>query len=298
MNRLQKKCFIASAAFHGGLFAILLFGSAMMSRQEETDLKVITLFNPDTVSDAPTSGGGSQSPVVAAIPATKPAPTPPEIKPVEPTPPQIKPEPPKPVVRQQPKPIAEPKPKVAKNKPVEDLTANPKLVSRKPIVDTADLTPTKRGVVKPSPQTSESAQDTAARDARRKAQREFASAYKTISKNLSSSDLVMPALGGGSSGQVSANYRDIIFSKYYNAWSIPLDVDDHAGAILAKITIARDGSVISAKIIKRSGNSVLDRSVQNALDTVTFIEPFPEGSSDKERTVTIQFEPQAKRQTG
>lgn len=105
--------------------------------------------------------------------------------------------------------------------------------------------------------------------------------------------------GNGTPGEVSVNYRDIIASKYYNAWSAPADLDDaNTPVVTASVTISRDGNVISARITKPSGNRAMDRSIQNTLEAVTFIEPFPASSKDQQRTITIQFNLQAKRQIG
>jgi len=61
------------------------------------------------------------------------------------------------------------------------------------------------------------------------------------------------------------------------------------------VTIANDGNVISARIITPSGDPGVDASVQQTLDRVTFVAPFPEGSTDKERPYTINFNLKAKR---
>jgi TonB family protein len=58
--------------------------------------------------------------------------------------------------------------------------------------------------------------------------------------------------------------------------------------------VARDGRIIRATIVDRSGNRVLDLSVQKALDSVTKLPPFPEGSRDDQRTFTIDFNLKAK----
>ena len=102
----------------------------------------------------------------------------------------------------------------------------------------------------------------------------------------------------GTPGELSVNYRDIIASKYYNAWSAPPDLDEATPVVLASVTIARDGSVVTAHITKPSGNVSMDRSIAKVLETVTFIEPFPPSFKEQERTVTIKFNLQAKRQTG
>jgi hypothetical protein len=40
---------------------------------------------------------------------------------------------------------------------------------------------------------------------------------------------------------------------------------------------------------------VWDAVVQRTLDRVTYIAPFPEGATEKERTYTINFNPQVER---
>ena len=64
------------------------------------------------------------------------------------------------------------------------------------------------------------------------------------------------------------------------------------------VTIARDGTVISARILTPSGDAGVDASVQRTLDRVTFIAPFPEGATETERTYTINFNLKAKRSLG
>jgi TonB family protein len=98
---------------------------------------------------------------------------------------------------------------------------------------------------------------------------------------------------------MTVNYRDLIASKYYNAWSAPADLDDATTpVVIVSVTISRNGDVINYHVIKSSGNAAMDRSIQNVLQTVTFIEPFPASSHDQERTVTIRFNLHTKRATG
>ena len=65
--------------------------------------------------------------------------------------------------------------------------------------------------------------------------------------------------------------------------------------VKVRVTIASDGRVISAQVIGPSGDASVDRSVQNTLDRVTDIAPFPDGSTDTERTYIINFNLKAKR---
>ncbi len=134
--------------------------------------------------------------------------------------------------------------------------------------------------------------------AKRRLSKEIASTVKTIGKNLSSATLVDLQPGNGTPGEASVNYRDLIASIYYNAWSASADLDDNTPVVIARVTIARSGNVISARITRPSGNAAMDRSIENVLQTVTFIEPFPAGSQEQERTVTIKFNLLAKRGTG
>jgi TonB family protein len=62
------------------------------------------------------------------------------------------------------------------------------------------------------------------------------------------------------------------------------------------VTISRDGTVISSRIMNRSGDSQMDASVQRVLDRVTTVgRPFPEGVKDSELTYIIPFNLKAKR---
>ena len=72
------------------------------------------------------------------------------------------------------------------------------------------------------------------------------------------------------------------------------DVSDNANTKVS-VTIANDGTVISARIITPSGDAGLDASVQRTLERVRFIAPFPEGATEKERTYIINFNPKVKR---
>ena len=65
-----------------------------------------------------------------------------------------------------------------------------------------------------------------------------------------------------------------------------------------KVVIARDGSVITDAILKRSGIPALDKSVENALNRVRQLPPFPEGAKDAQRTFIINFNLKAKRLLG
>lgn len=84
-------------------------------------------------------------------------------------------------------------------------------------------------------------------------------------------------------------YTRVVKRIYMDAWQ----PDERAVAAgtntLVAIVIARDGKVLSAKIIATSGNLKMDNSVQKALDRVKSVYPFETGASDEQRTFTICF---------
>jgi len=75
-------------------------------------------------------------------------------------------------------------------------------------------------------------------------------------------------------------------------------VTDDSASVKTEITIARSGNIVSARVTRKSGNASMDRSVQRALDRVRFIAPFPEGATDSERTIILNFNLKSKRQIG
>ena len=118
-----------------------------------------------------------------------------------------------------------------------------------------------------------------------------------LGQNLSSLSTGIESLGGGG-GAAEINYRDLVFSRYDAAWTAPTDIDSDEANTKVKVVIARSGKVISADIIKGSGNSVLDKSVRRAIDSLSFIARFPEGSKDSQRIFIINFNLKAKRGLG
>ena len=311
MSRLQKKCFIASASLHFLLFALLVFGPAFISStSRRTDnLPMLDVIPAKLIDDA-MSGGGQPA-------AAKQTETPPESKaPADPVtvPPAPKLEPPTPApVESKPKPIVEMKPIVEQKPTIE------KQEPRLPVKQTTKLTKTKSAPpekilpkkneptvdLKPAVRsTAESLARKAKAEAAAKA-REAAEEWKgQINKSLQAlrSDLspstTIEAVGTG--GEAYANYSQAIKTIYTEAWLTPDDVTDDAATVRVEVTIARDGRIVSSSVLKRSGISSLDKSVQAALDRVERrrLPPFPEGASDTQRTFKINFNLKTKRSLG
>jgi len=169
----------------------------------------------------------------------------------------------------------------------------------------SELKLAKRDDVKP-PKDNQAAADKAAADkaARQAAAEARSRLFRTASQNIKSigkdfsPTTAIELSGPGDGGLAAANYRDIVQSKYTAAWTSPASLDDDSATVSVSITIAKDGSVVAHHIIKGSGNRDMDRSVENTLENVTFIEAFPAGSKDQERTYTIKFNLAAKRSIG
>jgi len=89
----------------------------------------------------------------------------------------------------------------------------------------------------------------------------------------------------------------VVMSIYWHAWTPPEDTASDAAIAYATVVIESDGTVLSARIIKPSGDASVDKSVQRTLEHVTFIRPFPEGAKDKQRTYKIKFDLKARRLT-
>jgi len=278
MNRLHKKCLIASAALHSLLFVILLVGPAFLAEKNvPIDMPVLDVI-PSKLIDELMSGGGN--PKAQPPPPAPPVATPPLVKPAPaPTPPEKKPEPlqKEPVKMVTPEPIPEDKPK---RKPLPQVSTK--------LVDRSETDP------KAKEQAKAEAQAKARADAARRVA-EVNNTLRSLKDGLSPSTTVdMPGPGG----EAYANYAQIVKSVYEQAWIVPEDAADDSATAKVSVTIARDGTVISARIIRDSGSASVDRSVQSTLQRIKFVAPFPEGAKEPQRTFTINFNLKAKRLLG
>jgi TonB family protein len=95
-----------------------------------------------------------------------------------------------------------------------------------------------------------------------------------------------------------AIYASVVKRIYDAAWTPPADAASDTANVKVSVTIARDGTVVSSHILDRSGDSEVDATVRRTLDRVTFVAPFPDGATEKERTFIINFNLNAKRMLG
>lgn len=301
MNRLQKKSFVASTGFHLLLLLILLVGPAFVASRNPPDTMPVLDFVPLKTVDALISGGGN--PKANPPPATfeKPEPTPPApvVKPAAPPPPKARePDPPKDEVKE----VSPPKDPEYSVEPSK--AAKPK----KPAIE---FTRVKRPTTDPKAQAKAQAKARAEAEAR-EAEREYArqvadrqqrlrAALGNAVNNLEegrSGSTTIELKGPGGGGVPYANFLQAVKSVYQRAWIVPDGITDENATVAASVTIARDGTVVSKRITRSSGNPAVDRSVQVTLDRVKYAAPLPDDAKENQRTVGINFNVAAKRATG
>jgi len=298
MDRLGKKCFVASCGMHVVLVLIVLFGAAFFSPEKKAPPVDNLTMIPSKLIDAALSGGGGNpkiAPSDAKIKGDTLDPVPPQ-----PTPPKPQPKPPEPKVVQtpQPKPPEPTPPKIETPKqPVKTSIPKdpPKTTAKKdaPI----ELTPVNKS--KTDREKARKEAEAKARAAEQAAQDRMAKAIGNVRKNLKqgfTSGTAVEVSGPG--GEAYASYRSFVFAAYDNAWQVQPDVANDESVVIAQVVVHRTGKIISARIVDRSGNVAIDKSVQSALDRVSQLPPFPQGATDQERTFTIEFSLKAKRLIG
>jgi TonB family protein len=277
MNRLQKKCIMASAGMHLLLVVILLVGPAFISSKSKTDDLPILDFIPVKTVDALVSGGGDPK-------GRLPSPPPATAQPQPPVQPQRTPAPPK-----------QPEPEVAKHDPEPSLDLSPKPrkpdISLKPVVQKTTPQTDSRRVQALEKERRELA------DLRRRTAEAFGHAAEQIGDAISSSTTIA-LKGPGGGGVPYANFLQAVKTIYANAWVLPDGVTDDDATVAVSVTIARDGKVVISRITRSSSNAAVDRSVQVALDRVRRVAPLPDDASEDQRTVTINFNVKAKRALG
>jgi protein TonB len=285
MNRLQKKCFIATAGFHLLLLVILFVGPAFFSPKPKVDDSQVLDVIPANLIDAAFSSGVKR--------ATPPPPTPVVTPPQPVPPPVITPPAPKPVVQPPPTPaptFVERVETFFKPEPVKPAKPEPTPVV-KPAADKpkikVNLTPTVRTV----PNTTANTAKPPKPDNSEKPARAYVPDVSGLRKGLSPSTKIdMPG-----NGEVAyAGYNQSVLSIYDAAWISPEGMATDEAVVKVRVTISRDGTVVSAEITEPSGDSKVDRSVQQTLNRVQRVRPFPEGAKDEQRTIEFNFRSKAK----
>jgi TonB family protein len=302
MTRLQKKCMVFSLGLHSLLAVILVASAGFGTAPPPQDLQVLTMI-PANIVDKAGSGGGT--PVVNLIqpqtvrPAAQPAPQPQPVQPEKvehvehvqaPTPPQRKevtrppPEPDEPKDLTMDSKLKAPRPSPKHEIRVSYTPINAKTTSRKkPLKDTAAATET---------------YTSARAEARRLKEIESSLAELASGVRNSGSPNTIVDVQGIGGGPAFAGYRNVVFTYYYRAWVTPDGSSSRLASADAKVTIARDGSIVSAELVRSSDDRALDKSVERALRAVTKLPPFPPEAQDEQRTFVIRFSLDAKELAG
>ena len=208
MNRLQKKCLIATAGFHLLLVLTIVFGAAFFTSHTKPNPTDAVTVIPSILVDATFNSGVKNAQPPAPTPPTPPQPV---QQPPTPQPPQPKPEP---VKQPEPEPVKRQKLSPDDLKPLEPAKPEPKKVE-------ISLTPVVRKVPKVTPDTSEADAQRAAAKAAKLRAKAIANAARAIKENASSATAVDTMPGTGSVSY--ANYASVVKSIYEQAWTPPDD---------------------------------------------------------------------------
>ena len=260
MGRLKRSCMVGSVVFHALTLALLLLAPVLLAKRVEK-VQVIDLIPSEIVDQI-------MAPPAPVTPPTPPTPTPPKPTPPKPTPPKPKPTPPDPTP---------PKPK-----PVEVVKPKPKPKPVKPKIK-VNLNSTMR-----QPDTQKVKAQQAAAERARQAEAKRQAALKQSLNNLDSKLSGRTSVNVPQGRYAAANYESLIRRKYVDATIHPGTISGDP-VVKVQLVIARNGNVISARIIGVSGLASWDRAVQKALDRVKRIAPFPAEMSGAKKTFNLNF---------
>jgi TonB family protein len=294
MTRLQKQCMFFSLGLHGLLAVILLASAGFGTRPRQPELQLLTML-PANIVDRAGAGGGT--PMVNLAPQHQ-APAPAQARPQPPAAraeaveraPQPTPKPRREITRPEPEPEKseeiglEPRRKPKRKRTEHEVHVSYTLAS--------SATSAKRSTTRPSSESSSRAEN--------RRLKEIANSLDELAQGVRTSgspNTIVDTEGIGG-GEAFAGYRDVVASYYYRAWITPDNSSSRLAAPEARVTIARDGSIISAELSRPSGDRSLDRSVERALQDVTKLPPFPASTRETQRTYVIRFNLEAKEMSG
>lgn len=285
MNRLQKKCLIVSLSLHLLLVLVIVVGPGFMSSDHQMENLQLVDFTPVIMTDDNVVGGGSPNARPPA-PVTHATPTPP-----------VRATPPPPEPKSEPKVTEPEQPEPAKNLKPEPDSLEPSAPKKRTLNIPTTLKPRSRTSSRAHSRANEEAQEREQAAQQQRLARLFADAARDIGRNTAAPTAIEDVqFGPGGGGPTYAGYAAWIQTVYLTAWVPPDEPSVDSGVAYASITIARDGTIVSATLVSKSGDSQIDASVRRTLERVTTIgRPFPEGVKDQERTYKLKFDLKAKR---
>jgi colicin import membrane protein len=99
------------------------------------------------------------------------------------------------------------------------------------------------------------------------------------------------ASGTGTSGSLSMRiYQENVKSYVQNNWSYPAAIQNLKDLeVTVLLKVKEDGTILESKFIKKSGDSIFDKSVSKAIERSNPIPPFPEGYNKNYEEFEIRF---------
>ena len=287
-NRLRKKCFIVSLGMHLLLLLVVVFGvafAATQKKEEPVKYLSISLFREPAHQKASQRSQPRVEPHQARrIPERQPI-----RRPIQ------QPAPKKHVTPRKITPVLKAKPKPKKITPKKTSTpkratkksaprSKPKPRSKPPKIPKINISDT---VVSKSSSSSKTSRPTPRKPV--KVVSVNPNAANNLKSKLSSTVRAVTFRPGSSS---YSNYKEWVRQKYQGTWnSGRLPSQHYRQIVTVRVTVLRDGRVTSARILKRSGQSPLDASVQSTLNVVRSIgRAFPSGVKESRQTFTIDFQ--------
>ncbi|HZM04052.1 MAG TPA: TonB family protein [Candidatus Saccharimonadales bacterium] len=298
-----------SAGLHGLLGIVLIGTSGFRDHPPKQDMLILTLIPSRILDTDKVNEGRATAPATHAPPRPEPPVAQPPVRPVVPlVQPPSRPQP-RPAVIPPPEPERVERVERPMPKEVDDTPERPALLPKK----VAKVRPPRRvhevhpEFTQVTPQDRHKIAEQSAAAAAQAAERADASRREKITETFtklaagvesSVAKATVVNLPGSSGGAAFAGYDTVILNYYYRAWITP---DSSVGSPTVpevKIVVARDGSILSADLVKRSGDESLDRSVERALRAVTKLPPFPAGATDDQRSFLIRFNLDTKERSG
>jgi protein TonB len=275
MNRNQKKCLAQSTLIHalvlGGVFSSIVIQPSP-EPPKPMPLQLASASRVEAILAAQSKQADPIEPLPEPEPPAQEKVVQPEPKP-EPKPKQqAKPKVEQPKVKQEtkPKPKAEPKPKPKPEKKV--IKPNLERVTRSNPLTSVKTEKT----VTPQPDPTAQFQNTVQQK------------LSSIRQNLSATSTIQAPSNVGSPVD-SERYARWVRESYENAWNRPDAAQRDNSTVKVRVLVKRDGSIISANIISKSGDLLLDQSIQRALDLVKKLPRFPDGIQEPQMEFTINF---------
>ena len=247
-------------------------------------LLVVQLLFPTKISMPSTSHIIQAVAVTESAPIPTPAPPKPVVKPMPPKP-VIKPTPPKPLPKPIPKPVLKPTP-IKQIAPLPPIPA----LQPKPTPKPQPKPQPKPKVVKPQVQPQKAAQE---KKMQQELQKDFQQQLSSDQTQINKNAQALAAAAKIKAAQQSEidKYKALIIQAISEQWNMPPNVAKNLSGEI-EVRLAPGGVVLSVKLIKSTGDTVLD---QSAIAAVYKASPLPVPSStdlfDKFRDLRLTVRP-------